>query len=525
MERGQDEPGGKPTRGLRRIVVAAGIALLIAAIWFRVAWLLDEPMWLDEAYSAYAASKGFDFLWQVVPRYETHPPFYYSLLRLWTLLWGDSLAGLRSLGIFCGIATLPMILLAGRELARYLRLERIPALWLMLAALTLAAFSHPLVEMSREVRPYPVLILVYVTAIFALFRLARRVRDGRGIGGGGWCLYLITLAATLWLHNLGPLYGLAIGLSLLVLVLRPGLTRRDWLWLVGGHLLVALVYLPALMILIDQAPTWVRSTWLRFDTNALELRIAALYAVPGRAYEAAAVVLALLGLGAMLRIRDGWRPAAALLALAIVPIACSITLSVLIAPVFIMRTMTPIAVPAILLFAFGAAGQKGLLRWPALGALLIIASQLVVIDLQARKGGPQQNWYGTVRWLAKRFRPGDLVYAYPNEGALPFDYAVRDLKLELPSRAVPTPVPALGVGGWNPTGSRGVVSLPRDRLRAIAQSPATKAVPTIWLLRLGPWAYDKGDVFLDELSSDRTRVDTWRSGPIDIVGLRRKPSL
>jgi mannosyltransferase len=87
---------------------------------------------------------------------------------------------------------------------------------------------------------------------------------------------------------------------------------------------------------------------------------------------------------------------------------------------------------------------------------------------------------------------------------------------------MPTAVPSIGIpGGWYPTGSRGVVSLPRPQLRALAGTPAMRAVPTIWLLRLGPWAYDKGDVFLDELGRGRAPVGHYLHGPIDIVGLRR----
>jgi len=390
---------------------------------------------------------------------------------------------------------------------------------------TLVAFyvdGQSLVEMSREVRPYPVLILVYATTIFALLRLGRQVRDGGSVPGPTYSLYLAGLAATLWLHNLGPLYALALGIAAAALVLRPGLDRRDWLWLAGGHLAVALAWLPALLILMDQAPTWVSSTWLKFSWDMMEPRLAVLYAVPGRHYEAAALLLALLAIGALARIEGGWRVALALVALALVPVALSIGLSLLVAPVFIMRTMTAVSMPAALLLAIGASAQRGLWRWPALGAMLLIVSQLIVLDIHARRGGAMQDWYGTVRWLDQRFQPGDIVYAYPNEGALPFDYAVRDLKLHLPSRPVPTPIPSLDVGGWNPTGSRGVVSLPRDRLRAIARSFEAEAVPTIWLLRLGPWAYDKGDVFLEELSRDRVRVGRWKSGPIDIIGLRRK---
>ena len=49
--------------------------------------------------------------------------------------------------------------------------------------------------------------------------------------------------------------------------------------------------------------------------------------------------------------------------------------------------------------------------------------------------------------------------------------------------------------------------------------------PTIWLLRLGPWAYDKGDVFLEELAVGRVEVGRWKDGAIDIVGLRKRSPL
>ena len=42
-----------------------------------------RPLWLDEAYSAWFSAQSWHVLWTDVPTYETHPPFYYSLLKLW----------------------------------------------------------------------------------------------------------------------------------------------------------------------------------------------------------------------------------------------------------------------------------------------------------------------------------------------------------------------------------------------------------------------------------------------------------
>ncbi|XHS02192.1 hypothetical protein ACFB49_38020 [Sphingomonas sp. DBB INV C78] len=505
----------------RRSAIAslAILALIVAATWFRIRGTLIEPLWLDEAYSAYAASKGFHFLWNVVPLYETHPPFYYSLLRVWTLGFGDSLTALRALGIVCGLLTLPVAVLALREVVR----DKRPAGVAIIAALALVSLSPPLVEMSREVRPYPVLILVYSIATAMLLRLGRIAAAEHRIARAPFIIYLICQALMLWLHNLGPLYAAALGLAFLVLVARPGLARADWIWFFVGHALVALVYLPGLWILLDQAPTWVRSTWLRFNPGLLGARLQFLYAAGG--WPAAIAAAALLVLAAMTLWRDsqGRRVLIGLLLLALLPTAASILISMTIAPVFIVRTLTATALPMLLLFAIGIGLNFGRERAIGLGALLILLTIMAIGDYRERERGPMQDWYAALKWLGERYRPGDVVWAYPNEGALPFDYAVRDLGMKVVTRPIPTAIPTLdgGPGAWNPTGSRGVVSLPADRLKTLADAPEARAVPTIWLLRLGANAYDKGDHLLHALEANRVRVADCETYPIDVIGLAR----
>jgi hypothetical protein len=321
----------------------AAVTLLALAAWLRFAGFAGRPLWLDEAYSAYAAGKGWAFLWQMVPRYETHPPFYYSLVRLWTLPFGDSLIGLRMLGLACGMATLPLGMLCAREIGHALGLGRIARSWFQIAALALLALSPMLVLMAREVRPYPVLILVYLAGIHALLRMQRHIAEGGRIASPAYAAYLAALALTLWLHNLGPLFGASLGLGFLAVAMRPqAMQRRDWLWFLGGHALVALAYLPALMILIDQAPTWIRSTWLRFDPALAGWRVATLLAGGRGPVIGAALLLLLLGVGALARTEEGRRIAILLLVTAILPVVASLTVSALVAPVFIMRTMTPV---------------------------------------------------------------------------------------------------------------------------------------------------------------------------------------
>ena len=483
-----------------------------------------EPLWLDEAYSAYAADHDWSFLFRVVPRYETHPPFYYSLLHLWVQVFGDSVLSLRMPGLLAGLATPPVLVLAAREAAAWLGWEADRRHRLYLVVFGLACVSNAMVEMTRQVRPYPLMILVYAGALALLLRLARLRSEGRPIAGRAFAAYFLLLEAMLWLHNLGPLYALSLTLALITLLLGRGHRSGDLVWLAAAHILVGALYLPGLAILRDQAPTWVSHTWLRFklDRGFFD-HLTTLYAAPD--WPGFAVFL-LLGLALVLLFRSvrGARLGGALIILALLPVLLATAISLTITPVFITRTMTPVAAPAMLLLGLGAAGWLGTGRILGLGGALILGAPMLVTDIRARLNGPMQDWYGTLAWLAPRFQPGDQIFAYPNEGALPLGYALRDKGLQFPIRPIPTAVPSFDVaGGWYPTGSRGVVSLPPDQLRAIAQKPEAQRVPTIWLLRLGAKTYDPGDVFLRELHHGRYVVRAWQDGAIDIVGLRKRP--
>lgn len=505
------------------ILAAAAVAL---GIGFRLWNITQEPLWLDEAYSAYAASKGFDFLWEIVPQYETHPPFYYSLLKFWTLIFGDSLTALRALGAIFGIGAVGTGILAAREIGRTIGLDpRNNALLMGAAAMLLSLGTLP-IEMTREVRPYPIMAMVYASIILMLFRTARHIEQGGRLWSRSYAVYLALLALLLWLHNLGILYAGAAGLALLILCLRRSWTRQDWMALVLGHLAVLAVWLPALLILSEQAPTWVKSTWLRFSLSwELPLTVAKLFIVPRPTSLTAALLLIGLAWAGLRGRTTGMRTATALTILMLLPVLLSIAISATIAPVFIPRTLAAMAVPAMLLLSLGiATAWTGVIRTLGMIALAVILLEMIALDIHQRRRPPNEDWYRILAWFEPRFKPGDLVVAYPNEGALAFRRAQRDRNLIMATKPIPSEIPSLnaGPGSWNPTGSRGVVSLSKKRLERIADTPDLQRSPTIWLLRQGAWAYDKGDNFLHALERDRVRTDRIFIFPVEIIGLRRK---
>ena len=156
------------------------VAIIAAALWFRFNHLTAHPFWLDEGYSAYGAEKGFGFIFHVLPGYETHPPFYTTVLRCWILVAGNSLLSFRAFAAIVGLLTLPLYWLAGREAG--LATQRSP-MWTALSALALAAVIPAIVDVTRLVRPYALIALVLAGGIWAVLRIARGLRDdGPGEG-------------------------------------------------------------------------------------------------------------------------------------------------------------------------------------------------------------------------------------------------------------------------------------------------------------------------------------------------------
>ena len=501
--------------------LALSLVAILCAVTIRAWTIAVPPLWLDEAYSAFAADHGFGFLWHVVPRYETHPPLYYTILHLWSGAFGRSLLARRTLGLICGLASVAMLGLAADRLGRLTGRDVIARRWLVAVMLTLAAFQPLMIDMTEQVRPYPVMTLGYAIGLYALLRLAEDGAARRAPGRHWIALFFAAQALVLWLHSLGPLFGLSTFIALLIVVPRRGLTRADWAWLVGGQVLAGLVYLTALAILASQAPTWVKSTWLQFEPASVPDEVSYIYLNWNRWSRLIGLAAAIAGVAMLARRRGGGRIAGGLLVMALLPVALSILLSATVSPVFLTRTLSAATVPSLLLVGYGMVWPG---RWQiaVLPVLLALIAPMISVD-KLHAGRPLQDWYGAIAWLAPRVAPGDTVWAYPNEAALPLAYALRDEHRRLPLLlSVPAPVPAFASGGFNPSGSRGVVSLYPAQIDRLMTTPYAKTPPTIWLVREVAGLYDPDDAMPAALERNRIVIATFHEGDIDIIGLRRR---
>ncbi len=490
---------GETNASLNRITLGAAGLALAAGFILRFGNLLGNPLWLDEAYTAFAAERGLHFIWTVTPSYEVHPPLYYSLASLWVQAFGMSLGAYRALGMLAGVLTLPVLWRIGAALAERLgdTSKRLPA-----TLMAFGAVSPMLAQMAREVRPYPLIILVYALGLLLVLRMAQ--------GQRGWrtAAYLTCLILLLWLHTLGALFAGSLALALLILTWQPDWRTRDWGAFVALHIAAGLAWAPAVAILVYQASAWVSSTWLGFNFAQLPRALATTYGVPG--WFAALFGSALLAIGVYSLRRDA-RLAAALLVAAFFPAMAAIIASVTLSPVFIPRALSAVTIPALALAAIGAqalfkSASPIARSLPLVFALALAVSASVLVSRQR-----EQDWYVTLDHLTAAIKPGDVILAYPNESALPLRYAARDKGQTLTIRALPVEVPAPPESGPHPTGTRGVVSISKDAMRTIASEPGVAAAPTLWLVQINGQMFDPADDFGRILSEGRAVRADWKT--------------
>lgn len=454
------------------------IGMTLLALALRLTNLGGRVLWLDEAFSAWFANQSFHYLWTVVPTYEAHPPFYYSLLKTWCSIFGDGIVALRLPSALLGTLTVPVIMAAVLEQER----QRPSGQLLLRLGLVgfLAGCSPMLLFIGQEARPYPLLAFSYAVAILALLRLMRDFSEG---GSGPWRSWLLFAAAaevTAWSHSLGILYVACLALALLPAWVK-GMHRER---LVRGTLTAcstAALYVPCLLMIAARAGDW-GSNWLVWRPRML-LELVSLYSLP---FEIMTVATTLGAFGMLLLLkrgldsavqRKGWTDDRALTLLWLGPPLLAALISWLVVPVFLARTLTGTLVPAFLAIGSGVAASRG----PAERRFLVLAIALALLPLAPKLAlrEPAERWDLASTFLARHVLPRDEVWLYPSDSALPLSRAG-----SIPGtvRAIPEPFPTLGFDGPIRAGWPATVSVTPGQAAQFANDPALRTVPVIWLL-------------------------------------------
>ena len=142
------------------------LLILLLALVLRVPQLDFQPLWWDEGYSVFFATRDFPTM-LARTAIDIHPPLYYALMQVWMLAFGTNVVALRLLSVIIGVASVPLIYLVSKTLFD-LRTALVAAFLLAIAPL------H--IYYSQEVRMYGLAMLLALAAVW--FQLRVLMDDG-----------------------------------------------------------------------------------------------------------------------------------------------------------------------------------------------------------------------------------------------------------------------------------------------------------------------------------------------------------
>ena len=207
-------------------IVALGALLRLVQLDF-------QPLWWDEGYSVFFATREFgDMLARTAV--DIHPPLYYALMQFWLAAFGKDAAVLRLLSVVIGVAAVPLLYLVAKNLFD----RRVG-----LTAAFLLAIAPLHIYYSQELRMYGLVTLLALASVALQLRLLATDKHPRVIES---ILYILVSAALLYTQYLAAFLLVAQFAVLLYLVFRARreINARAWTvrWLIVGAL-----FLPWLM--------------------------------------------------------------------------------------------------------------------------------------------------------------------------------------------------------------------------------------------------------------------------------------
>jgi mannosyltransferase len=249
--------------------------LAVALRFFRIG---HQSLWADEGNSAAMAQRSLAEIGARAAA-DIHPPGYYWLLNLWTRIFGDSEAALRSLSAVWGVLLVWLV---------YQIVSRLFDRRTALIVAFFAAINPFLIYYSQEARMYAQLAALAALLFYGLVRYILHENivlapdgSGKSISFSGLATGVVLFAsiAGLYTHYTFPvmigvatlLYGLWVFNSR-----RRGFVRVRLLHWGMLLILMAFFYLPWLGTAVDQLSSWPRSGQASAGGDALAQVLAVL---------------------------------------------------------------------------------------------------------------------------------------------------------------------------------------------------------------------------------------------------------
>jgi len=315
--------------------------------------------WSDEVVTMMLAKRdGLASLLDAIQHWDaTRAVLHPYLLHHWIGIFGATETAARSFSGLCGMATIGLVYLIGRQTS-----GRSAALW----GAWLAAISPLDVFHSREVRMYAFLVMVTCSSWSLLLSFRQSASWWKRIAFG------VTLIALLYAHPLGTLMVMALAAGYLVVHTRSKLSRPAWSVI---QVVVVLAFLPWAPRYLDHDPeVFVErlNAWYLFEWPE---------AFTGGRAEMVAACAGLIGWGIYARRREKPEAAMILGLWFLLPTVLLLLYSQIRHPIFGHRRYLLFVSPAYLLLV--ARGLAALPRWPRI-MLGIVATWVPLATMPAR---------------------------------------------------------------------------------------------------------------------------------------------
>ncbi len=409
------------------------LAVTALAAVLRLVTLGSQSYWLDESQAAHELSLSFGSMLHAWSANEWNPPLYLIVAWPWARLFGTGAVALRSLSAIAGVAMVPLLYLAGRELA---------GARAGLVAALLAAVNPFMIDYSQQAREYMLMTLLCTASLLCFARAWNAPSSRRLL----WWALLSGLALLTQYFA-----GFLIAAEGLLLVWR--VRSRASVAALGSQGVLAAVLVPHVLPRFDDpgqsAFITAQPLSLRLQQVPVTFGFDTLYKGPAVSYgllgaaALAAVVIALLVTGAGDRELRGAGLAAALAAVVLlVPLALALAGH----DDYLARGLMPAWPPLAVTIAAACTAQRARIAGAILAVALVAGFLWAEAAIQSDPAYQNPDWRGVAAALGSARGPRAIV-AYDGQFATgPLSYYLPRVAWAGPGMAFVDPDAPVAVG-------------------------------------------------------------------------------
>lgn len=505
------------TRAALGFIVLLGVAV-------RCFHIGNEPFWVDEMYSVWFSQRSFKELWTLVPHYEGHSPFYYTLLKLWAS-GNYHEAWVRGLSCVASVLCIPTTYSLVRALTPT------PASHRAGLAAALAMTLIPIqVVYAQDARPYALLTLAVAITFLGLVRFCIAMScqtlprnsipsHGRDFAAQiiAACILAVGLSTALWVHpSSAALVGGPVAVFSIWILTKSTNKLRDGLLLAAVGALVLFVWSSFAVWIVQLMGNPSRGFWLTPPTpRNIASGLDVLLGSAGRASPyplirgiCFAAILLMTAAGLAKAFRNGLRTGA--LAAGIVmllPVAISVLISWIATPIFLPRSMVWISVgQAAALGWFVVLGRPDRMPARLVAMVACMSLGLSMFFINHASGDP---WPALDRNIQADTSASVVVVTVPNFLVFPMEWYWGRARHNEDFLPMPAAFPALGWARPYPSGLLAEPSIsPSDMLMFASRVADTNSV---WLVSRFYELFDKDRLLFKYLVCSRGKPSPWIS--------------